>query len=286
MSDSVWQTEATRSLVVSWEVLVGILVILQAQFLADPVRAFLRNRYPSHFDLVRMYFWNRPPVVVDPRLIEVLERRRTAESLGAMPWYVFGGAEIVVAIATALHVIPAIASYLLMYVAAAATAGITLLRMRNRGDRRAAVLTPRDAVNRVVPVWLFVTSFFGALAPLTLIATPGDGIGASMAAAVGLALIVIAWILKNGMATILTGENPAVEIAVEQITRCRRVSRVLMLSVASATYFLMISAHSEHKPRSLIPAVIVSVLSLLVVALWDWYARTRTHRLIEEALHG
>lgn len=269
---SLWQLENIRGYVAAMEVLPGLGVVLRAEFLADPVQTFAGWRGQLH---------------LGERVLAVLERRRTAENLGTLPWYVFGAIALALAAGTYFQMMPAVASYLLVYITMAAITGVTLLRMRNRGERRAALLEPRGAITRVVPAWLFAVATVATLASLALFNTPGIGFAALVATLVGLAIIAAAWIVGANMAAMLVGDDPAVEVAVEQVTRRRRVVRLLLLAAASSLYFIMIStrSHALGGP-AVFAAALLSFSAVALLCFWDWYHRARVNATLSKVMNG
>ncbi len=194
-------------------VVFGMYQIVRANRLSDPKQFFQREMKDKELGM---------------RLRTVLERRRTLEAFPPAGYVCIGAVSVALGIASAFKLLIPVLAYASLCLFIAIVLSILLLRIRNTGERRAATLVPRSAASAVNGTW-YGCAVVTSLLPLVFWTTP-DLRPASILIAASSLTIVIMSIRIAGMASILTGEDSELEIAVDERLRCSRVAMLLLLA--------------------------------------------------------
>jgi len=221
MNHAFWAHDFPRLYIGIFEICFGIVLIASPQYFTNLQRRFRREL--------------KDPVL-GSRFLSVLQRRQSIEALPLMPWRVMGLFGIILGYLTAFAFVTPVVSYALFCFALSALTCVVFLRMRNRSERRAAMLTPRTATD-TAPWWLYAAAVVSAMTPLPFLNVTGLSAPAAVVALVS-AFSIVAAATVNGMAAILTGDDAAIEAIVERRMRTVRVATPLILATAVPVVFL------------------------------------------------
>lgn len=248
--------EFPRWYIAIFEVAYGASMIVRAGWVDDPRRKFRRE--------------SKDPEL-GTRFRTVLERRRAIEAIPETPWRINGAVWVILGVLTALGVVAPVVSYALVCLAMGAVMTIVYVRLRNRGERRAASLAPRAAV-RIVPWWLFAIAAIDALTPLPFMTNPNLVVPAAIVALVSTMMIVAAS-LVSGMSAMLTGEDADIELIVEDRVRAYRVGTPLFISIALPLVFFAIGsmAAAEPGPGTQLQVVAGTINAVTFLAAYGWW---------------
>jgi hypothetical protein len=164
-----------------------------------------------------------------------IERRKELEALSPLPWRVIGIVAILLGVVVLFNGLPGVASYGLICLTMAIALGTTYLRLRNRGERRAASLEPRAVTSVVTPTWL-TAGVVCALAPLLFADDSRFRGSAIVVMLASLGTIAVA-MLAAEMPALLTGEDVVAELYVDRRLRRVRVHSLFALGLGTPWVF-------------------------------------------------
>lgn len=208
---------------------------------------------------------------IGERFRAVVDRRKKLENLSPVPRRIVGGIGILLGGATLFTGLPPTVSFALMSLCVGVMLAVTLVGMRNRGERRVAALVPRSSTSQV-PIWVYLLTALVAIAPLAYAGTRELRFPSIIVSIVGLLLIACAAFMSSNMSSLLTGEDAPVELVIDERLRCLRIGTCVNLAAGSAFIFMSMTMamHMVHTPMPVIAGFIASLASL---ALWFGYTR-------------
>lgn len=200
------------------------------------------------------------------QLEAILERRRALEGGFGRPvvfcaiGFIFFGAM------TLFRVLTPALSDALAYADCALVFAVAFSAIRNRGDRRAASLTPRS-VERAIPVPAMVGALISSLLPLAVAPLPSLLIPALIVTATALVVCAAAWSIA-GMAAVIVGDDADLELFVDDRMRRARANLALIFGYAISPTFLGIVAAQGVDDAVYVAALVSAMLLILVYAAW------------------
>jgi hypothetical protein len=248
--------EFPRWYIAIFEVSYGASTIVRAGWIDDPKRRFRRE-------------------IEDPQLgarfRSVLERRRAIEAIPQTPWRINGAVSVTLGILTALGIVSPVVSYALVCLSMGVVMTTIYVRLRNRGERRAASLAPRTAA-QIVPWWLYALAAIGALTPLPFMTNPTLVVPAAIVALVSTMMIVAASMV-SGMSAMLTGDDSEIELVVEDRVRSYRVGSLLFVAIALPFVFFAMGsiASAEPGPGTQLQAVAGTINAATFLGVLGWW---------------
>lgn len=200
------------------------------------VAGLVASRY---LNLLRCNFWLelRDPVVA-PRLRAVLDRREPLEKLGRKPVLISSGSYLFFGVLCLAHIVTPAIAYALACADVAIMFAWVYSGVRNRSQRRAASLEPRRQIS-VVPPFAFVGALVAATVPLLFVSDPNLRVSALIVSLASFAIIASAWSIA-GMAAVLTGDDPDLEVYVDERIRRVRVGSMLTFAYAVTPVFIAV----------------------------------------------
>lgn len=188
---------------------------------------------------IKCNFWVelRDPVI-GPRLRAVLDRRDELEGLGRKPVAIASISYLVFGLLCLLHIVTPAIAYALACADVALMFAWMYARVRNRSQRRAASLSPRRQINVVPPLALVGALLAGAL-PLLFMTDPNLRVPALLVSISSFVIVLSAWSVA-GMAAVLVGDDPDVEVYVDERIRRSRVVSMLALAYAVIPVFIAV----------------------------------------------
>ena len=193
-----------------------------------------------------------------PEMCDAIERRQALEATPLLHWRVPGTISVVLGTAVMANLLLGVVAYGLAMCALAASLGIGYLQMRNRGTTRAALLAPRT-LTTVVPIAWYPAAALVALAPLTFLDVPGLALGAVLVSLSSLATFAFA-VASNGMAAIMPGVSPRVEVCIDRrVRRCRVVG---LFAICLAVPFVFVAMAAPFSPESPMRTIAYAVTAI------------------------
>lgn len=197
------------------------------------------------------------------------------EDVKSAPWRIVGALAVVISPLVYFQVIQPAMGYAITVVGLGCVLTYSLLHLRNRTARRAASLTPRVAGSSL-PWWVYALSIPIALAPLTFLTNPNLEFVAAVVAIVAAAMIALSALVAEKMAALLTGDDPEIELIVEERARRTRTYGLLGLGTGASFVFMSLAVNTEHaKPYQ---ALALMVASFSWLAIWIWNTRLLLHK--------
>ncbi len=229
------------------------------------VGGLIASRY---LNLLKCNFWLelRDPVVA-PRLRAVLERRDQLEGLGRKPVVISSISYFCFGLLCLLHIVTPAIAYALACADVALMFAWMYARVRNRSQRRAASLAPRRQIT-VVPPLAFVGALLAATVPLLFVTDPDLRVAALLVSLSSLAITVSAWSIA-GMAAVLVGDDPDLEVYVDE--RLRRVRAGSLLTFAYAVIPVFVSVVTRDAVNLPIYNYAFVASMVLAVMFLTWY---------------
>lgn len=208
----------------------------------------------------------RDPALKD-RFARVIERREELEGSTQFGWRICGAIAAAVGIAVILNQLAPVFGYALLCVTMSVIVSQTYAMMRNRSERRAASLQPRTPTTAVPAVWYAGAAASGLL-PLALVQTPGLTVGAIFVA-VAIGSIIFTAAKLSTMAALLAGDDPEIEVYVDDRLRMLRVASLLLLAYGCGFVFIMMSAPVAGRGAAGYATVeIASTILMIAFATW------------------
>ena len=253
MSQEFWN-EFPRWYIALFEVAYGGAILVWPNFLVDTRRSFRRE-------------------VKDPllgtRFGAVISRREAIEAIPTAPWRLVGLASVLLGTLTAIAILVPVVSYALLCLAMAAVMTFVFVRMRNRSERRAASLAPRE-VARIVPWWLYVAAAIDALTPLPFMTNPNLVFPATIVALVSTMMIVAASMV-GGMSAMLAGEDAEIELVVEDRVRSRRVGTLLFIAIGLPLVFFAMASQATPGPGTMLQDAAGTINAVTFLGAYGWW---------------
>ena len=212
------------------------------------------------------YFELRDPQVKD-RFSAVVARRNELEGDNTFTWRLTGYCAIFFGALVLFKAINPVIGYALLCADLAVIMASLYSRMRNRGERRAASLNRRSVTTSVPALW-FASAIVSSLLPLALWNTPGVR-GWALLVTVACLVIVYLAAQTSTMAALLAGDDPDIEVYVDNRLRWSRVVSMLSLAYAVSYVFIAMSTpRISESPPMLAALQIVSSVLVFAFALW------------------
>jgi hypothetical protein len=228
---------------------------------------------------IKCNFWFelRDPII-GARLRAVLERRKELEGLGRMPVIVASISYLFFGLLCLLHVVTPAIAYALACTDVAVSSAWAYARVRNRSDRRAASLAPRRQ-SSVVPPLAFVGALLAGTVPLLFVSDPNLRFAAILVSLSSFAIVASAWSIA-GMAAVLVGDDPDVEVYVDERIRRMRVCSMLALAFAVVPVFVAVVTRDAADLPLYNYAFVVSMVFTVMFMTWFFidFMQRRTPR--------
>jgi hypothetical protein len=223
------------------------------------------SRYLSN---VKCNFWFelREPIV-GARLRAVIDRRDELEGLGRKPAIISSISYFVFGLLCLLHIVTPAIAYALACADVALMFAWMYARVRNRSQRRAASLAPRRQI-AVVPPLAFAGALLAAAVPLLFVSDVNLRVPALLVSLSSLAIVVSAWSIA-GMAAVLVGDEPDLEVYVDERIRRSRVSAMLTFAYAVIPVFIAVVTREAVNLPVYNYAFVASMV--LIVMFLTWY---------------
>ncbi len=173
------------------------------------------------------------------RFVPVVDRRKELEGDNAWARRITGLSATLFGVLVLLRAINPVIGYALICAVLAIVTSQIYLKMRNRSERRAASLQPRTTTSAVPAVW-YVGAVLSAILPVTLVGYPNLRISAAIVAVACAAIVAVAARTAK-MAALLAGDDPDVELYVDNRLRWTRVTGQLELAYAASYVFIAMS---------------------------------------------
>ncbi len=208
------------------------------------------------------------------RFAAVVARREELEGDATPAARMLGVAAVAIGVLVLIQTIVPLVAYALLCVVLAVTMSYVYSQMRNRSERRAASLQPRTATTTVPGIW-YAGGILAALLPLAFAIVPSLVQTQPVVPAVIIALACTAIVYTaarlSQMAALLAGDDPEIELYVDDRLRRMRVSSLLMLAYAVSFVFIVFELAPEHRLTGASLAVGASSFVLLA-AFSAWLA--------------
>lgn len=230
----------------------GIAVVWRGQALSNCRRFF--------------YFELRDPLLKE-RFSTVVQRRNELEGDYTTSWRVTGLVSMVFGALVLARLITPVVGYALFCSDVAIILSQIYSGMRNRSVRRAASLQPRSITTSVPIVW-YAGGMISALLPLGLWMYPSAR-GPAVVVTVACAVILFVALRTSEMAALLAGDDPEIEVYVDNRLRWSRVAGLLALTYAASFVFIAVTG----PPLKLSPPFVVGVniaSDVLVLGFFLW----------------
>ena len=185
------------------------------------------------------FYFERHDARLKARFEPVIERRGELEGDNKWAWRITGASIALVGVLVLLSMLSPVIGYALLCADFAIVTSQIYLSMRNRGERRAASLQPRTPTTAVPALW-YAGAVLSALLSLTLVIYPSLRISALIVTASCLTTLVVAMRTAH-MAALLAGDDPDIELYVDNRLRWSRVSSLLVLAYAASYVFIAMS---------------------------------------------
>jgi hypothetical protein len=228
------------------------------------VGGVLASRFVSSLGC-NFWFAFRDPIIA-PRLRSVLDRREELEGLGRRPMLVSSISYFFFGVLCLLRLVTPAIAYALACADVALMFAWMYARVRNRGERRAASLSPRRQ-SSVIPPLAFAGAIVAAAMPLLFVTDPNLRLPALLVSLSSLAIVVSAWSVA-GMAAVLVGEDPDVEVYVDERLRRVRVGSMLVLAYAVIPVFIAVVTRDAVNLPAYNYAFYVSMALVGTFILW------------------
>jgi hypothetical protein len=228
------------------------------------VAGLVASRYLSSS---KCNFWLelRDPIIA-PRLRAVLDRRDELEGLGRKPVIVGSISYFLFGLLCLLRIVTPAIAYALACADVALMFAWMYARVRNRSQRRAASLAPRRQIS-VVPPLAFVGALLAAGVPLLFATDATLRVPALLVSLSSLAIVVSAWSIA-GMAAVLVGDDPDLEVYVDERIRRARVCSMLGLAYAVIPVFVAVVTRDAPNLPMYNYAFAASMTLTLMFFLW------------------
>jgi hypothetical protein len=233
----VWTEDFPRWYIGSFLILFGILMIWKGRSFGCCKRFF--------------YLELRDPHLKD-RFAPVIERRSELEGDNTTTRRIAGYCAAFFGALVFLKVTSPVVGYALLCADLAVINSQLYLRMRNRSARRAASLQPRSITSAVPAVW-FAGGIVASILPLALW-NVHSARGSAFVVAVSCAVIVWLAARTSDMAALLAGDDPDIEVYVDNRLRWSRVAGLLVLAYAVSYVFIAMSKVDAASTSALINA--------------------------------
>ncbi|HET9030140.1 MAG TPA: hypothetical protein VFN49_08185, partial [Candidatus Aquilonibacter sp.] len=209
----------------------------------------------------------RDPQLKD-RFSAVLDRRNEIEGDRTLGWRLTGCFSMLVGALVLVRVLAPVVGYALFCAALAVVMSHLYLSMRNRSVRRAASLTPRTVYSAAPPL-CFLGALIAALLPLAI--SWFDSSARYSGALVACACLAIAVVAArtSQMAALLAGDDPEIEVFVDNRLRWSRVTGLLTLAYGASYVFIAMSSPSLNIDGAILPAL-NTASSILFVSFVVW----------------
>jgi hypothetical protein len=232
--------------------------------IAIGVAGLIASRFLSS---LKCNFWLelRDPNIA-ARLRAVLDRRDELEGLGRMPVIVASISYLFFGILCLLHIVTPAIAYALACADVALSSAWAYARVRNRSQRRAASLAPRRQ-SSVVPPPAFLGALLAAAVPLLFVSDPNLRVAALIVSLSSLAIVVSAWSIA-GMAAVLVGDDPDLEVYVDERIRRSRVCSMLALAYAVIPVFIAVVTRDAANLPVYNYAFVVSMVLTVMFLTW------------------
>lgn len=206
----------------------GIAVVAQIDRFGDPAYFFKREIRDCE---------------LGSRFKAVLDRRRAIEGFPGIAYTVVGGVSIAFGVLTALKLVLPVVAYANVCFVLAGTAAVVFARMRNRGIRRAAALSPRSPGTAINPMW-YGCAAVSSLLPLIFLGMPAMRLAAVLVTLSSLSILAMS-VRTATMASILTGEDNELELLIDERLRTARVATLLCFAYTVPFVFFGIGGGKE-----------------------------------------
>jgi MFS family permease len=228
---------------------------------------------------IKCNFWLelRDPII-GPRLRAVLERRNELEGLGRKPVVIASISYLFFGVLCLLHIVTPAIAYALACADVALMSAWVYARVRNRSQRRAASLAPRRQ-SSVVPPLAFVGALLAGALPLLFVSDPNLRVAALLVALSSFAIVVSGWSIA-GMAAVLVGDDPDLEVYVDERLRRSRVCSLLALAYAVIPVFIAVVTRDAENLPVYNYAFVVSMVLCVMYVTWFFidFMQRRTPR--------
>ena len=209
----------------------------------------------------------RDPKLKD-RFRRVVDRRYELESDVSWAWRITGVSSIVFGALVYFRVLQPVIGYALLCAGLAIVTSQIYLSMRNRSERRAASLQPRTVTSSVPALW-FAGAVVSALLPLLLVGNPDLRISSVIVTLACLVVVVVA-VRTSNMAALLAGDDPDVEVYVDNRLRWSRVAGLLVLAFAASYVFIAMGTPALRiSPPLLVVVQIASSVLFFGFMIWS-----------------
>ncbi len=191
------------------------------------------------------------------RFAPVVERRNLLEGDNGWARRITGLSAVLFGVLVLVRTVNPVIGYALLCAVLAIVTSQIYLSMRNRSEHRAASLQPRTATTSVPALW-YAGAVLSAILPLATLGYPNLRISAIIVAIACTAIVIVAARTAK-MAALLAGDDPEIEVYVDNRLRWTRVTGLLELAYAASYLFVSMS-----KPE--LPAGTPSVTALFVAS--------------------
>jgi hypothetical protein len=215
----------------------------------------------------KFQFWLelRDPKVKE-RLGPVLAKRDAMEDLQTTPWRIIGVFAVLAGIAVLLKWLSPVVGYALFGLGMTAAMSQIYLSLRNRTERRAAVLAPRGSA---VPPALYAAALVASVLPLATIDQPSLRASSVVIALACVGIVFVAY-RASSMAALLGGDDPEIELFVDNRLRWSRVASLLLLSFAISFLYTSVAEAAMH-PVTLLANIASWIATVLFLAFACWF---------------
>jgi hypothetical protein len=203
---------------------------------------------------------------VNERLRAVLTKRDAMENMQTMPWRIIGVLAVFAGIAVLSKWLSPVVGYALFCLGMTAAMSQIYLSLRNRTERRAAVLAPRGSA---VPPILYAGALLASVLPLATLDQPSLRASALIIALACVGIVFVAY-RASSMAALLGGDDPEIELFVDNRLRWARVGSLLLLSFAISFLYTSVAEAATH-PVTLLANVASWIATLLFLAFAGWF---------------
>lgn len=215
----------------------------------------------------RLFFFELRDAHLKDRFTRVVERRKGLESGNDWAWRLAGVSASVFGVLVLVRALNPLIGYALLCADLAVVISQIYLSMRNRSERRAASLQPRTPTSTIPLLW-YAGGIATTLLALSLVVYPTLRISAVIVGAACLAIVVVAARTAQ-MAALLAGDDPDVEVYVDNRLRWSRIAGLLILAYASSYVFIAMSTPElRNSPGWIGNAEVASWILFLGFAIW------------------
>lgn len=200
----------------------------------------------------------------EQRVKDAVQRRASIERISHATGYAGATGAFIIAALCALRVAPSAVLYGVFCTFLALTSASVYWQLRNRQERRVAVLQARSAID-VIPAWLLALVTLSAFSVLTYASVPALRIVSVIVTISTLITIAAAWRLTS-LPALLQGVDLNVEVAIDERVRVSRTAGVLMFACVQPFVFASQSLANANAVQHI--ADLVTMAGFGAVFLW------------------